>query len=375
TPEVNVELVGVPVPELNSQLTLQFGAGTPPDVAVVFPGLIRIFSGQGFLLPIDDLWDQWIADGWYTQPLRTIASDAGGTAYAAPFKFNVNALMWYSPPQFDELGLQVPTTWDEFVAVLDAIKAAGEEPIAVGGVDRWPLTQWVDSILARVAGQDVFNGLVNRTVAWDDPAVVESLQVFGEIIANYFPADALDRGFIEALCARAEGRAVLQNQGAFVNLITTGECDPDLVPGEDYTFFLMPKFREADPVVQFISGDLFAIARDSDNIPAAQALLNYLASAQAQEIWAARGGFVAPNALADPGVYPDANDVAAAELFPTDPTVGAVYDLDDFIGGETQETWRDLLQELVRSPGDAERIAAEMEAADLEIRGPVGGGG
>lgn len=366
-PDVSLERIQIPFGELNAQLTQQFAAGSPPDVTVTLPGLIRLFAAQDFLMPLDDLWDGWLEDGSYTDSLASIAS-VDGTPYGVWFKGNVNALVWYTPERLEALGIDPPATWDDFTAGLDTIAASGTQPFAVGGADLWPLTQWWDPILARVAGQDVFNGLVDGSVSWDDPAVVESFELFGDFIANYFPDDALDRGFVEATCARVSGAAELQNQGAFVNLVARGECDSDLIPGEDYTFFLMPKVDESADEVQFISGDLFSVARDTDNPEAALALAAYLGSAEAQQTWAELGGFVAPNANVPTDVYPDVNDQAAAELWPSDPSVGAVYDLDDFIGGEIQTTLREALQQFVRDQ-DVDAIVATMVEVDERVRG------
>ncbi len=366
-PDVSLQRVQIPFGELNAQLTQQFAAGSAPDVTVALPGLIRLFAAQGFLMPLDELWAGWLADGSYTEPLQAIAS-ADGTPYGVWFKGNVNALVWYTPERFEALGLDVPTTWDEFTTALDTMQEAGEEPFAVGGADPWPLTQWWDPILARVGGADVFNGLVDGSVAWDDPGVVESFEVFGQFIADYFPANALDRGFVEATCARVDGAAQLQNQGAFVNLVARGECDDSLVPGEDYAFFLMPKYDESAEEVQFVSGDLFAVNADTANPEAALALAEYLGSAEAQAIWAERGGFVAPNTGVAVDVYPDVNDQSAAELWPSDPSVAAVYDLDDFIGGEIQTVLRESLQQFVRDQ-DVEAIVGAMVEVDQRVRG------
>lgn len=238
----------------------------------------------------------------------------------------------------------------------------------MGGADPWPLTQWWDPFLVRVGGAEAFNGLVDGSVSWDDPRVVESFEVFGDFIADYFPPTALDRGFIEETCTWADGQALYQNQGAFINLVAPAECDDSLVPGEDFTFFLMPPYDESAPEVQFISGDLFAVARDTDNPDAALALARYLGSAEAQAIWAERGGFVAPNADVTADAYPDDNDRKAAELFPTDPQDQAVYDLDDFIGGQIQTTLRDALQQFVRDQ-DVDSIVTTMVEVDEQVRG------
>src|ERR671914_439837 len=268
-----------------------------------------------------------------------------------------------SPPELERLGLGVPGTWDEFISTLDEIKAKGEQPFAVGGGDLWPLTQWLDPILARVAGADAFSGLVEGTVDWDDPRVVRSFELFGQLIADYFPSNALDRGFIDEICAWVDDKAAFVNQGAFVNLVAPGECDADLRPGRDFTFFLMPKVDESRPEVQFISGDLFAVAKDGGNVGGAKALARYLGSAEGQEIWAKRGGFIAPNANVSLDVYPDANDRKAAELWPKSDDVPAVYDLDDAIGGEVQNTLREALQQFVRDQ-DVEGLVSTMKQVD-----------
>ncbi|MGH3440669.1 MAG: ABC transporter substrate-binding protein [Nitriliruptorales bacterium] len=365
--DIDVEVIQVPFGDLNAQLTQQFSAGDPPDVATVFPGLVRLFAGQGFLLPIDDLYEEWLADGSYTESLRDVGS-ADGTAYGAWFKGNVNGLIWYRPDELEALGVSVPESWDDFTAALDASEQAGQDAITVGGADGWPLTQWSDAVLARVAGPDAFLGLQQGSVSWDDPRVVEAFEVFAGIIGDHFPATALDRGFVDSTCALVDGSATFQNQGAFISLVAPGECDSSLTLGEDLNFFRLPDHDASVGTAEFISGDLFAIAKDTPNPDAAKELVRYLGSAEAQEIWAARGGFVAPNGNVSADVYPTDVDRAAAALFPTDPSVVALYDLDDFIGGEIQTVEREALQTLVRDQ-DVEGFIATMVEVDERVRG------
>lgn len=366
-PDVSVTIEQVPFDQTQVLLTQQFATGAPPDVAVALPGIIRNFAGQDLLLDLDKLWDAWIEDGEYTEALRDVAS-VDGTAYAVYFKGNVNALIWYSPQQLDKLGIAVPTTWAEFTAAMDKAKAAGLAPLAVGGKDGWPLTQWTDPIILRVAGAEKFNQLARGEIGWDDPDIVRSFEVLGELVGTYFPPQTLATGFIDATCARAKDKALFQNQGAFINLIVPAECDTSLKPGEDFTFFPMPKFDESKPDAQFVSGDLFVGAKDTENEAATLALLEFLGSAPAQEIWAERGGYIAPNAKVSPEVYPDENDRKAAELWPKSADVPAGYDLDDWIGGEIQVKYRQALAEFVRDQ-DVDRFISSMTQADTRAQG------
>jgi alpha-glucoside transport system substrate-binding protein len=365
-PEVTVTLVQVPFEELNAQMIQQFAAGTPPDVVSTLPGLSRVLAAQDMLAPIDDVWDEWVAAGEYTDSLRQIAS-ADGTAYGVWFKGNVNGLIWHRNDTLAELGIEVPTTWDEFLAALDRIRDETDlQPFAVGARDVWVPTQWSDAVLAKVVGPETFNGLIDGTVRWDDPDVVRAYETLRDIIVAYWPPDALNVGFTDANCQWAtEGLAVFQNQGAFVNLTTPANCGEHLDPETDFTFFEMPAPVAEFSDVHFVSGDLFSVARASANPDAALAFARYLGSADGQAIWAARGGFIAPNAAMDPAVYPTENDRKAAALF----TSGrAVYDLDDAIGGEIQAVLREGLMNLIRT-GDVDAFIAAMVEVDERVRG------
>ena len=123
-------------------------------MSVALPGIIRLFAEQGLLMdsPQSGMPGSPVAT---TPSLRSIARP-DGTAYGVYFKGNVNGLIWYSP-QLEELGIAVPTTWDEFTAAMDAAAAADVRRCSVGGADGWPLTQWSDPIILRAAGAEAFN--------------------------------------------------------------------------------------------------------------------------------------------------------------------------------------------------------------------------
>jgi alpha-glucoside transport system substrate-binding protein len=367
-PQVKVKVEQVPFDQTQALLTQQFAAGSPPDVAVALPGIVRTFAEQDLLLDLDQQWDAWVKDGAYTDSLRQIASGPDGKAYAVYFKGNVNALIWYSPKQLQQLGIGVPTTWAEFTAAMDKAKAAGVAPVAVGGKDGWPLTQWTDPIILRVGGAQAFNDLARGKIGWDDPRIVKSFQVFAGLIGKYFPPQALATGFIDETCARAKGKFLFQNEGAFINLIVPAECDKQLKPGKDFTFFLMPKYDASMPEAQFVSGDLFVGAKDTKNKPATLALLQFLGSPEGQEIWAKRGGYIAPNAKVPADVYPDENDRKAAALWPRSADVPAGYDLDDWIGGEIQVKYREALAQFTRDQ-DVDKFIGTMTKVDTRAKG------
>ena len=102
--------------------------------------------------------------------------------------------------------------------------------------------------------------------------------------------------------------------------------------------------------------------------PAARALVEYLATAEAAEIWAKRGGFSSPNKNVSEDVYPDeilrttASALASAETFR--------FDLSDLtpsaFGGDAMFT---ILQDFLKNPDTVDQTADKLEAAAKQAYG------
>jgi alpha-glucoside transport system substrate-binding protein len=127
---------------------------------------------------------------------------------------------------------------------------------------------------------------------------------------------------------------------------------PDLVAGEDYDFFPWPGggvTGGANLVYAFENNDT------------TKSLMEYLASAEAQEIWVARGGFTSVNSEVGEDAYPDdvarkqAAQLSEAELFR--------FDLDDAIGGAFQQAYFTGITQYLQNPGQLDQILQSIESA------------
>ncbi len=81
-------------------------------------------------------------------------------------------LFMYNQGIFDELSLEVPTTWEEFDAVCAKIKEAGYSPITMDSA----YAHWLPGLyLSREKGQDWVTELASDTTGemWKDEAVVK----------------------------------------------------------------------------------------------------------------------------------------------------------------------------------------------------------
>ena len=112
-----------------------------------------------------------------------------GTFYAAPSGASVKSLVWYSPKQFEDNGWEVPTTLDELQKLSDddrrrpAIKpwCAG---IASGDATGWPITDWMEDMMLRVASPEVFDKWVSHEIAFNSADPTKALDAVGDYLKN-----------------------------------------------------------------------------------------------------------------------------------------------------------------------------------------------
>ncbi|WP_223439840.1 ABC transporter substrate-binding protein [Metabacillus dongyingensis] len=83
---------------------------------------------------------------------RLVGPEKDGV-YGLPYATNANTVI-YNKQKFEELGLEVPKTWDEFIAILEKAKAAGEIPIYLTLKDAWTGMISLNSLGGNLAGEE-----------------------------------------------------------------------------------------------------------------------------------------------------------------------------------------------------------------------------
>ncbi len=102
-----------------------------------------------------------------------------------PNKADVKSLVWYSPKVFAENGYEIPETWDDLIALQDQMKTDGIAPwcigIESGDATGWPLTDWMEDIMLRLHGPDVYDQWVAHEIPFNDPQVQEVAEMVEDI--------------------------------------------------------------------------------------------------------------------------------------------------------------------------------------------------
>ena len=178
--------------EFEAQLLVRTQAGNPPDIALFpQPGLLQtVVRDTGTVVEPPE---QVVAavDEYYGEDWKQYGT-VDGTFYAAPNSANVKSFVWYSPSAFEEAGYEVPETWDDMLALSQQIvddNPGGEvKPwcagIGSGDATGWPTTDWMEDVMLRTAGPDVYDQWVNHEIPFNDPAVATALETVGGILKN-----------------------------------------------------------------------------------------------------------------------------------------------------------------------------------------------
>ncbi len=334
--------------------------GNPPDIAALpQPGFMTDFAQRGALTPIDfatDAIKEGYADSWLD--LGTV----DGKLYGLFFKGANKSTVWYNTAAFTDAGVEPAENWDDFLAAGDTIAESGVTPYSIGAADGWTLTDLFENIYLRSAGPEKYDQLTKHEIPWTDPSVTEALTQMGKLVQSDKIAggtsSALQTDFPTSVTQvfATPPKAAQVLEGDFVGGVITSETKAK--PETDFNVFAFPEINDSGPVVMG-GGDVMVMFKDN---PAARALIEYLATPEAAEIWAAKGGFSSPNKNVDPSVYPDpitektATDLANAEVFR--------FDMSDLMPGAFgSDALFTLLQDFVKNPDDVEGIQTKLESA------------
>jgi multiple sugar transport system substrate-binding protein/alpha-glucoside transport system substrate-binding protein len=350
--------------EIATVLGTRIQGGNVPDVALLpQPGLLAQFAKDGSIKPVSAEVEAAV-DANYAADWKKLGS-ADGKLYGVWFKAANKSTVWYNTALFDSAGVQPPKTWDEFMSAAKTLSDSGVPAVSVGGADGWTLTDWFENVYLRSAGGDMYDKLTNHEIPWTDPSVTKALQALAQLWSqNNLMAGgssgALQTDFPTSVSQvwADSPKAAMVYEGDFVAGVI-GDSTKAKV-GTDAKFFDFPSVDGSGPSVVG-GGDVAVAMKDS---PGAMALLAYLASPEAAEIWAKIGGFTSPNKNVDLASYPDdttrevAKGLTSAETFR--------FDMSDlapsaFGGTKGAGEWK-ALQDFLRNPSNIEGTQKQLEA-------------
>ena len=208
-----------------------------------------------------------------------------GEVYAIPTQ-QCTAIMYYNKAIFDKYGLEVPTTYDEYVQVCDTLKENGVTPVALASTadDAWLVSQYIQQLSDGIKGEDLFNSLKDGTGKWNDEGMVEAGKLFQEEVnKGYFEDGFTGVSREEAQLQFANGQTAMYFNGCWE--ISNLDKKENAAEAENISCFLMPAVNEEYAGVEVGSVDTaYAITKNCKNVDAAVALLKYMTNEESTSL-------------------------------------------------------------------------------------------
>ena len=340
--------------------------GQPPDVAILpQPGVLQSFAADDVLIPIEDFAGD-VVDENFAPGAREVGT-VDDTLYAVWFRAAQKSTVWYNTHVFEDAGVEPPATWDELQTTAQTISDFGVAPYSVGVDVGWPLSDLFENIYLRTAGPDMYDQLARHEIPWTDQSVKDALTRMSDVLGD---GDLIAGGTSGALQTDFTGsvtqmfadppEGAILFEGNFVGAVVNGETNAKVGPDAD--FFDFPSIDGSPPAVMG-GGDLAALLKDSEG---GKALIRFLATPEAAEVWADLGGYISPNKNVDVSAYTDPVDQRVAEAL-VEAGDSVRYDLSDLqptaFGATTGQGIWGILTDFASDPSDVDGTAEQLEAA------------
>jgi alpha-glucoside transport system substrate-binding protein len=289
--------------------------GDPPDVALFpQPGLLLNIAARGALVPIDEYLDVDQLNETLIPGFLDATTDEDGVVWGAPMRMAVKSLVWVPNPQFEDAGYSLePPSFQDLLSESEEIEADGTAPWCIGyesgAATGWVGTDWIEEMVLRIAGPEVYDQWVNHEIPFNDPVIKEAFNEYGEIVFG----DGLVAGGSGSIVTTPFGtagngafddppRCYMQRQGNFI----AGFFPEDVQANLDTrtNLFAFPPYDggyDGQPILG--GGDLAALLNRGD--AASEEFMRFLTSDQFGAEWAQAGGWLSPHATFDLDNYAD----------------------------------------------------------------------
>ncbi|WP_121631929.1 ABC transporter substrate-binding protein [Tropicibacter alexandrii] len=241
-------------------------AGNPPTAVQMLGFDIQDWAAEGALGNLNDV---AAAEGWDAVVPAALQAFAkyDGNWISAPVNVHSTNWVWANKAVLDELGLGVPSTWEEFVAAMQAAKDAGKVGLAHGG-QAWQEATMFDGVVLSAGGPDFYKKafIDLDPEALGSDTMVEAFKRM-ETLRSYVDDNFSGRDWNLASAMVINGEAAFQIMGDWAK----GEfLNAGKVPDQDFLCFRVPG---SEGVVTFNSDQFAMFNVSEEGAKAAQAAM------------------------------------------------------------------------------------------------------
>jgi raffinose/stachyose/melibiose transport system substrate-binding protein len=362
-PGVTIQLLLIPDAQNTQTLQTQLATGEPSDI--MFYNKVSAENELSATQNMVDLSSQpWVA----RLQNKSLLTAPDGKIYGfSPVLPTEGLGMVYNIDIFNKLKLQVPTTFQQFLAVCDTLKANGITPIYGPFKDVWTFQIWTTSawgVYVTRKDPTLFDRINKNQMKWADvPAFLDALSRGNTLVQKgYFQPSALSDDYNGAPAAMSSGKyAMMIIAKAFVSDMASK--DPSVHLG----LFPFPVWDDPamNVIVQPQLGPLFFVPKKGKHVDTAERLLDFLS--QAPQI-------AAVNAVASRSFIPNFTDVPAPHLQPLDQQIYDTYikagrvsvEANAFVKVDLNDLWK-YFQDMIGGAKTPQQVLTAWDAKFEEL--------
>ncbi|MDO3681294.1 extracellular solute-binding protein [Paenibacillus ehimensis] len=366
-PGLTVELEGIE-DKVNrfEKLPAEMAAGAPPKIFDLFGGSdTQKYVKAGRLLDLTPILEELkLKDRFFDLDEFTV----DGKIYGLPTASFVEGV-YYNKKIFRELGVEVPKTWEELIAIAEKAKANGITPFALAAADGWVINMLMNTLWVRTAGPDSVQGFVSGSRKWTDPDVLDGFKRYELLVKRgYFPEGSLGLKYAEQQYKFRAGNAAMLFDGSWAS---GAIADPQWSKiANDVGFFNFPDTGgKGDGWINgsYSNGYGFAANLSEQEKEAAKAFIRIMYSDEMQRRQLKETGVLPAMKLIDQsGFYPIVDEIMQTTRFKQFPAFDAV------VQAKVREALETAMQELVGGKLTAEQVVEKLqrvqEAANKEAK-------
>ncbi|MEK3788118.1 ABC transporter substrate-binding protein [Paenibacillus sp. FSL K6-1230] len=223
-------------------------------------------ADAGMLVDMKQFLDeQGLYDQFY-EPALKYQELPDGSLYLLPLEYQLE-MTWYNKKIFKENNLSVPKTLDEMLTVSKKLKDKGITPIAVDGVDVWPLLRYAAMVPFRATGNEFARNLSQGKAKMTDEVGMQAAN-FAYEMGQYFQEGFATTDYTTAKNMFLNGEAAMYNMGTWEIPSFIDNNMPDNMKGNVDYFYLPTMANAKTPDNEFFGNSGIGLAASADKFDA-----------------------------------------------------------------------------------------------------------
>lgn len=216
-PGIKVKRTKMKNDDIRTTIKPALTSGKGPDIFNydAGPGYLGVLAKSGLALDLSEYADNY---GWRERFPAWVNERVtfDGKMYGIGNEIELIGV-YYNKKIFQELGVQVPTTYEQFLEIARKAKEKGLTAISFDDKDQWPAFHLESVFYTAVAGKDKITEVLEKKASFDQPIFAEALDTFYQLIKDgYVSPNPLSVSYDDGNKEFYSGKAAMRITGTWM---------------------------------------------------------------------------------------------------------------------------------------------------------------